>query len=314
MKVLFHYEPGAHLKRRVAELPAGQMQVDFCAEADEQRFAALIGEAEVIWHVLKPITAEVLAVAPRLRLIQKLGVGVNTIDLQAARGRGVAVCNMPGVNSQAVAELTLALMLAAARRVACFDGAVRRGEGWALAAQLEDRLSEIAGSTVGLVGAGAIARILAPVLSALGARVVYTSRTRKPDFPAPWCGLKTLLAESDIVSLHLPLTPHTQQLIDAEAIAAMKPGAILINTARGGLIDHAALDAALGQGRLRAVGLDAFAQEPLAPDDPLIRCPSTVLTPHVGWLTMQSLDRTLAIAVENCHRLLRGAQLLHQVV
>jgi phosphoglycerate dehydrogenase-like enzyme len=290
------------------------MQVDCCAEADEERFATLIGEADVIWHVLKPITADVLAAAPRLRLIQKLGVGVNTIDLEAARQRAVAVCNMPGVNSQAVAELTLALMLAAARQIVRFDEAIRSAQGWELAAQLEDKLSEIAGSTVGLIGAGAIARILAPVLGALGARVIYTSRTRKPDFPAAWCELKNLLAESDIVSLHLPLTPQTQGLIDAEAISAMKPGAILINTARGGLVDHAALNAALAQGRLRAVGLDAFAQEPLARDDPLIRCSSAVLTPHVGWLTTQCLDRTLAIAVENCQRLARGAPLLHRVV
>jgi phosphoglycerate dehydrogenase-like enzyme len=314
VRVLFHYEPGAYLRRRIAELPPGQLEVNFCSEADEDRFAALIGEAEVIWHVLKPITAAVLAAAPRLKLIQKLGVGVNTIDLEAARRRGVAVCNMPGVNSQAVAELALALMLAAVRRIVCFDGAIRRNEGWTIATRVEDKLSEIAGSTVGLIGAGATARILAPVLSALGARVLYFSRAQKPDFPASWRDFKTLLAESDIVSLHVPLTPQTYHLIDARAIAAMKPGVILINTARGDLIDHAALAAALDEGRVRAVGLDAFAQEPLRSDDPLIACSSAVLTPHVGWLTMQSLDRTLAVAVENCERLKCGAPLLHQVV
>jgi phosphoglycerate dehydrogenase-like enzyme len=312
--VLFHYEPGAHLRRRIAELPPERMQVDFCAESDKARFAALIGETEVIWHVLEPVTESVFAAAPRLRLVQKLGVGVNTIDLEAARRHGVAVCNMPGVNSQAVAELTLALMLAAARRVGTFDGAVRRGEGWKIAALIEDQLSEIGGSTVGLIGAGAIPRILAPALSALGARVLYFSRQPKPDFPAQWSELRPLLADSDIVSLHVPLTPQTQKLIDGEAIAAMKPGAILVNTARGGLVDQAALSDALARGHLRAVGLDAFVEEPLAPADPLIDCPSAVLTPHVGWLTMQCLDRTLAIAIENCERLKRGADLLHRVV
>ncbi len=314
LKVLLHYHPGKHLSRRLAELPRNEMEVEICAEADEERFDKLIGHTEVIWHVLKPITASVFEKAPRLRLIQKLGVGVNTIDLEAARRHNVAVCNMPGVNSQSVAELTLALMLSALRRVTTFDAAVRSGVGWSAAPELEDKLSEIGGSTVGLVGAGAIPRIIAPVLSALGAKVLYTSRTRKADFPAQWRELPELLAESDIVSLHVPLTPETENLIDAKAIAKMKPGAVLINTARGGLVDHDALLSALRTGHLRAVGLDAFAQEPLPADEPLLGLSSAVLTPHVGWLTRESLDRTLAVAVENCRRLMQNRELLNRVV
>jgi phosphoglycerate dehydrogenase-like enzyme len=311
MKVVFHYAAGPALAARLAALDG--LEVAVCPEADEEGFAALMQEAEVIWHVLKPLTAAAMEAAPKLRLIQKIGVGVNTIDIEAAKRRGIPVCNLPGTNARAVAELTLLLMLGALRQVARFDAAVREGQGWALDPAVQDNLGELGGRTVGLVGYGAVPRALAPVLSALGCRILYTTRMPKQDAIGEWRSLDALMAESDIVSLHIPQTPETTQLIDAAALARMKPGAVLVNTARGGLVDQQALAEALRSGRLAAAGLDVFAQEPVDPTDPLLTLPNVVLTPHIGWLTTGTFGRSLALAAENCRRLAAGEELLHRV-
>jgi phosphoglycerate dehydrogenase-like enzyme len=266
----------------------------------------------VIWHVLKRCTAEMISAAPKLRLIQKIGVGVNTIDLDAAKARGIAVCNLPGTNARAVAELTLALMLAVLRRLPRFDAAMRRGE-W-LDPDLQDGIGELGGRTVGLVGYGAIPRLLAPVLIALGCRLIYTSRTPRTDALGEWRSLDALLAEADVVSLHLPLTDDTADLIDAAAFARMKPGAVLINTARGGLVDQPALTEALASGRLAGAGLDVFVHEPHDASDSLFQLPNVVVTPHIAWLTTGTFDRSFVLAAENCRRLAAGELLLHRVV
>jgi phosphoglycerate dehydrogenase-like enzyme len=312
MKVVLQYRASAGFRRQIAAL--AHFEVAVIDETDKAGFDAAMAEAEVLWHVLKPVTAAVIAAAPRLRLIQKLGVGVNTIDLEAARAAGVAVANMPGTNSAAVAEMALALMLAALRRLLDFDQLTRRGDGWRPDAAILDSVGEIGGRVVGLVGFGDSARRLAPVLAALGARVVYTARAAKPDVAFEFLAMDELLAIADIVSLHAPLTAATTHLIDAAALARMKPGAILINTARGGLVDEAALVAALRSGRLRAAGLDVFDPEPPAPDNPLFALPQVVLSPHLAWLTPETLARSLAVAVENVRRLESGDPLLHRVV
>jgi phosphoglycerate dehydrogenase-like enzyme len=222
------------------------------------------------------------------------------------------VCNLPGTNARAVAELTLALMLTVLRRLPRFDAAMRRGE-W-LDPELQDGIGELGGRTVGLVGYGAIARLLAPVVTALGCRVIHTSRARHADASGEWRSLDELLAEADVVSLHLPLTDDTANLIDAAAIARMKPGAVLINTARGGLVDQAALTEALASGRLAGAGLDVFVHEPHDASEALFRLPNVVLTPHIAWLTTGTFDRSFALAAENCRRLAAGEALLHRVV
>ena len=155
---------------------------------------------------------------------------------------------------------------------------------------------------------------LGAALQALGARVIYTARSAKPGLPGQFTDLPTLLAEADIVSLHVPLTAQTERLINAQSLAAMKPGAILINTARGGLVDEAALVAALTSGHLRGAGLDVFANEPVNPANPLLAMPTVVATPHMAWLTPETLDRSLALAFENCRRLATGEPVLNRVV
>lgn len=314
MNVVYHYSAGPELERRLAGLASEGLSVSVCAPSDHARFAELLPAAEALWHLLEPVTAEVVAAAPRLRLVQKIGVGVNTIDLRAARARGVAVCNMPGTNTQAVAEMTLLLMLGALRRVSQLDAATRAGRGWRLPADLQDRCGEVRGRTVGLVGYGAVPTRLAPVLQALGARVLFASRGEKPAAVGERRPLNALLADSDVVSLHVPLTPDTERLIDAGAIARMKPGAVLVNTARGGLIDEAALVDALRTGRIGAAGLDVFEAEPTPAGSAILALDNVVCTPHVAWQTRETLERSLAVAVENCRRLAAGEELLHRVV
>ncbi|MDE0056491.1 MAG: 2-hydroxyacid dehydrogenase [Defluviicoccus sp.] len=315
MRVIFHYDAGPALARRLSEASGDGLDISVCPAADDARFRELMTDADVLWHVLRPLSATDIAAAPGLRLIQKIGVGVNTIDLDAARTRDIPVCNMPGTNTRAVAEMTLALMLAALRRLSAFDRATREGAGWKLDSAMQDCLGEIGGRVVGLVGYGAVPQALAPVLKALGARLLYTARAprREAEGLAEWRTLPVLLEESDIVSLHLPETAETVGMIDAAALARMKPGAVLVNTARGSLVDEAALAVALASGRLAAAGLDVFAREPVAPGNPLLGLDNAVLAPHVAWLTMDTIERSLDVALDNCRRLVAGEPLRFRV-
>jgi phosphoglycerate dehydrogenase-like enzyme len=312
-KVVLHYDAGPWLIGRLRALAAQGLAVDTCSERDDARFARLMNEAEVLWHVLKPVTAAVIARAPRLRLIQKIGIGVNTIDLDAARERRIAVCNMPGTNSQAVAEMALLLMLASLRRIVHFDRRTRAGQGWVIEPDLMERLGEIRGRRVGLVGFGAIPTLLAPWLKAMGADVVYTDVVARPGVEFTFLPLAELLTTSDIVSLHVPLTAETTRMIDRAALARMKTGAILVNTARGGLVDEPALIEALKSGHIAAAGLDVLAEEPAAAGNPLFALDNVVVAPHISWITGATLERSLVVAVENCRRLAGGADFLHRV-
>ena len=311
MKILFHFDASDLLADKARKL-AAPFEVACCPESSDTAFDTEIGTAEALWHSLKPVTAQVIARAPKLRLIQKIGTGVNTIDLDAAKERGIAVCNLPGANGRAVAEMALLLMLACLRRLRDLDAAVRVVGGWHAAAGLQDRFGEIGGRTVGLVGYGAVPQQLADWLTAMGATVLYCSRTAR-ECAYERLPLPELLGRSDIVSLHVPLNDATHGLIGASALSLMKSGAILINTARGALVDEAALAAALTSGKLGAAGLDVFAHEPPPSSNPLLALPNVVASPHLAWLTQETLDRCLALAVDNCRRLNAGEPLMNQV-
>ena len=314
MKVIYHHTAGPWLVRRLQALDddAG-LEVEVVAPEDHPGLRLALDDAVVVWHVLEPMTAASIDAAPNLRLIQKIGVGVNTIDVAAATDRGIAVCNMPGTNSRAVAEMALALMLGCLRRLAWFHDRTRAGHGWDIPAGVPEGCMELGGRTVGLVGYGGIPRILAPILVGLGADVLYTATSPKADATGEWRRLPRLLQESDIVSLHVPLTEDTAGMIDRQALRLMKPGAILINTGRGEVVDQTALVEVLRSGHLSAAGLDVFASEPVAPDDPILGLDNVVLAPHIAWQTRETLERSLVVAIENCRRLQAGEPLLHQV-
>ena len=313
MKVIFHYDCGPWLDTQLKSLADEGLYVEVCSEGDEKKFHHLLKTCDILWHVLRPVTADHIDSAPQLKLIQKIGVGVNTIDIKAATARSIAVCNMPGTNSQAVAEMTLGLMLSVLRKLSAFDRQLRAAGRWRSPAGWQDDLGEIKGRTIGLVGFGAVPIILAPILSAMGARVLYCSRSSKPDQPYRQVSKAELLAESDVISLHLPETAQTRHWLDADAITQMKPGAVLINTARGGLVDESALVSALESGKLAGAGLDVFATEPVTGDSVVLQLSNVVVTPHVAWLTRDTLERSLAVAVDNARRLIAGEVLTHRI-
>ncbi|MET0757707.1 MAG: 2-hydroxyacid dehydrogenase [Mycobacterium sp.] len=313
LRVLAHYVPGEKVLDFVSP-ETDWLDVRYCAEDDDDTFYRELPDAEVIWHVLRPLSGADLQRAPRCKLVHKLGAGVNTIDVETATGLGIAVANMPGANAPSVAEGTVLLMLAALRRLTVLDTATRDGSGWPSDPSLGETVRDIGGCTVGLVGYGNIAKRVERIVIAMGtppSRVLHTS-TADDGHPG-WRTLPDLLAESDIVSLHLPLTDQTSRLLNAKALAGMKPEAVVVNTSRGPIIDEGALVEALRSGRLAAAGLDVFAVEPIPPDNPLLSLENVVLTPHVTWYTVDTMWRYLTEAVDNCRRLREGRELANVV-
>jgi phosphoglycerate dehydrogenase-like enzyme len=311
MKAVLHYGASPGFRASLAGLADGLDIVVVDEESPD--FVREIADAEILLHVLKPVTRAMIEGAPQLHLIQKIGVGVNTIDLDAARSRGVAVANMPGTNSQAVAELALGLMLSVLRRIPALDAMTKGGRQWSPEPALIDSCGEICGRTVGFLGFGEVPRRLAGAIEALGGSVLRHDPAAAPDAPGRAVDLDTLFGESDILSLHVPLTDATRHIVDAARLGRMRPGAVLINTARGELVDEKALYDAIAGGRLRGAGLDVFEAEPVRADNPLLTLPGIVATPHLAWLTPETLARSMAVAGENYRRLAAGEPLLHQV-
>jgi phosphoglycerate dehydrogenase-like enzyme len=314
MKAVLQYRATPGFRRQIARLESDWLRIVVVEQTDTAIFGREMGDADVLLHVLEPVKAATIDAAPHLKLIQKLGIGVDTIDLEAARRRSVAVCNMPGTNTRAVAELTLLLMLASLRRLSELDEQTRRGNGWRLDSDSLDQLSELGGRDVGLVGFGAVGRCLTPMLQGVGARVLYTDTGPVRDAAAAFLSFESLLSTADIVSLHLPLTRETAGIMNAAAFASMKPGSILINTARGGLVDEAALADALASGHLRGAGLDVFSAEPVESGNRLLKLPNVIVTPHLAWFTGETLTRSLGVFAENCRRLRDGEELINRVV
>ncbi|MCY4147417.1 MAG: phosphoglycerate dehydrogenase [Chloroflexi bacterium] len=250
--------------------------------------------------------------AERLRVIARYGVGVDRVDLAAAQSRGIIVTNTPGANADAVAELTIGLMLALARQIPQSNQRMRRGE-W-------PRLSgaSLAGSVVGLLGLGAIGQAVARRLRAFGcilqAHDPFVASGQAQELGAQLVELDALVANADFLSLHLPATPDTAGLVDADFLARMKRSAFLINTARGELVDEAALWKALQSGQLRGAALDTFRHEPPAADNPLFSLPQVIVTPHMGAHTTAAGNAMGWGALHDCLAVLRGEAPKHRVV
>lgn len=265
-----------------------------------ERVAALAGEVGAAAIIARQggITAAVMDAAPRLRIIARHGAGVDEVDLEAARARGIMVTRTPGANAWAVAEHALALMLALLKDLPMLGaqiaaGGWRRGDHWARDAQ---------GLRLGLLGMGPIGQHTARLASAFGMRVSALSRQAAPEVYAHASrveSLEALLETSDILSLHTALTPETGRIIGRAALARMPQGSLLINTARGGLVDEPALLAALDSGHLAGAGLDVTEPEPPAPDHPFRRHPRIILTPHMAGVTAGSM-RQMAVGAAEC--------------
>ncbi len=255
------------------------------------------------------------AAGPTLKVVSQMAVGVDNIDLAACTRRGIPVGNTPGVLTEATADLTLALMLATARQLLPAAAGVKAGK-WRTWDPLGYLGPELFGSTVGIVGLGRIGLATARRLQGFNVRLLYNNRRSSPqakEVGAQFVDLDTLLAESDFISLHCPLTPETRHLIDADNLRKMKPGAILINTARGDVVDQAALVEALQQGLIAAAGLDVTSPEPILLDDPLLTLPNALILPHIGSASITARQKMATMAAENLLAALRDQPLPHCV-
>jgi phosphoglycerate dehydrogenase-like enzyme len=314
LKAVLQYRASRGLTQLIADVRPSWLDIRVVDPVETVAFSLAMRDADALLHVLAPVSAADIAAAPRLKLIQKIGVGVNTIDLAAAVARGIAVANMPGTNSQAVAEHTLGLMLAVLRRIPQLDAQTRLGDGASAETASSEPVGEIHGRVVGFVGFGQIPQRLAPIIEALGGHVIYANRTVRADVPYRHVSVEDLLAGSDIVSLHLPLTTETARIIDRSAFSRMRRGAVLVNTARGELLDEDALVQSLRSGHLAGAALDVLVDEPARAGHALFALPNVVITPHVAWLTPETLRRSLEVAIHNCQNILQGQPLLHRVV
>lgn len=280
------------------------------ARSAPEQVSERIARASVVLTNKTRLSAELLEQAPGLRGIAVLATGHDIVDGAAARRLGIPVCNVPEYGTASVAQAVFALLLELTNHTGSLAAGVRDGR-WSECPDFcywDAPLQELAGLTFGIVGHGRIGAAVARIARAFGMEVLSHRRTPGPGN----VDLDTLLATSDVVSLHCPLTPETRGLINAERLARMKPGAILINTGRGPLIDEAALAEALASGHLGGAGLDVLSVEPPAADHPLLRAPNCLITPHVAWASRAARERLITATAANVAALLKG-QAIHVV-
>ena len=282
------------------------------AELTPQLHAQLPQADALLTMLTVPVDETLLAKAPRLRILSQMAVGVNNIDLSACTIRGIPVGHTPGVLTAATADLAMTLLLAAARRLPEASADARAGR-WGTWSPIGWIGAELEGATLGIIGMGRIGLATAKRAKAFGMNILYHSRSEHPEahttVNAHWVELDELLQRCDFVSLHTPLTDATHHLINADTLRQMKPSAILINTARGGVIDQVALEAALRHGTIRAAALDVTDPEPLPPTHPLYTLPNCLIAPHIGSATERTRRRMAERACVNLLAGLRGERI-----
>ena len=276
-----------------------------------EEIAPRIGDAEFVFLNKCRMDEQILSQCPNLKWVGIIATGTDNLDLEACRRHGVSVANVPGYSTYSVAQMTFSLLLAICQCTERYDRAVKDGfwqlgipQSYGLLPQME-----LYGKTFGVYGYGSIGRQSARIAKAFGMRVLVCTRTVRPEYAADgveFVDFDTLLQQSDVLSLHCPATPQTRGLISAEALQKMKRGAILLNTARGALVDEAAVTEALHTGQLGFYGADAFATEPLPADSPLRREPHALLTPHIAWTTKEALQNLMDITTQNLRSFLDG--------
>ncbi len=272
--------------------------------------AERIGDADVILTNKTPITEELLDACPSIRLICVLATGYNVVDCEATRRRGIPVCNVPDYGTSAVAQFTFSLLLELCNRVGLHDEAVHQGD-WTSSPYFcfwNTPQMELAGKTLGIIGFGRIGRAVGRIGKAMGMNVIAYNRSRHPEGEAigEYVDLDTLFARSDVISLHCPLTPENTGLINAETIGKMKDGVILLNTARGGLLNEQDVTDALCSGKLRGAAVDVVSQEPILASNSLLTAPNCIITPHMAWAPVESRQRIIDCTVASMQAFLDG--------
>ncbi len=279
---------------------------------DYDQIAQRIGDADFVLLNKCRMDEEILSQCPNLKWVGIIATGTDNLDLEACRRHGVQVANVPGYSTYSVAQMTFSLLLAVCQCAERQNRAVQDGH-WQLNVPAEYRILpqvELFGKTFGIFGYGSIGRQAGRIAKAFGMRVLACTRTVRPEYAADgveFVDFDTLLKESDVLSLHTPATPATRGVISAAALEKIKPGCILVNTARGALVDEAAVAEALKNGRLGFYAADAFAVEPLPADSPLRGLPNALLTPHIAWTTKEALQKLMDITTQNLRSFLAGA-------
>lgn len=274
--------------------------------------AARIGNAELVITNKTVLDRAVLEQCPNVKYIGLFATGYNVIDVDYCRERGIVVSNAPSYSTNAVAQLVFAFLLHFSSMVAKHDAEVHSGK-WALCedfAFYDPRICELAGKTIGIIGFGSIGKKVALLAQAFDMKVLAFSRTVRPELEEEnlrFVSLERLLAESDYVTLHCPLFPETTRLINRERLAMMKPSALLINTARGGIIDEQAVADALNDGIIRGYAADVAAVEPILPENPLLQAKNCVITPHIAWAAKESRARLIELVRDNLKAFLEGS-------
>ena len=275
---------------------------------DEQAAIDRIGDAELVFTNKTPITRRIMEACPQMRFIGVLATGYNVVDTACARVRGIPVSNVPAYGTASVSQFSIALLLEVCHHVGHHAETVRQGR-WTNSKDFcywDYAPMALYGKTLGIVGFGQIGQAVAKLAKAFGMDVLVHTRTVRDCPDVTFCELDTLLKQSDVVSLHCPLTDKTERLIRKETIAKMKDGAILLNTGRGPLIDERDVADALKTGKLAALGADVVSKEPIAADNPLLTAPNCFLTPHIAWATKDARVRLLAVSAENLRQFVNG--------
>lgn len=306
--------PGAALERvaRHGELDTWDAPGPVPADVLAERLRPCEG---LICLLVNRIDEELLAQCPRLRFVSTMAVGVDHVDIDALSRRGIPLGNTPGVLVDTTADLAIALLLAAARRIPEADSFVRHGR-WDPSNPWHPDMfvgKDLSGATLGILGLGAIGQAVARRAQGFGMQVLGWNRSPREIDGVETVAFDDLLSRSDFVSVHVALCDDTRNLLDRAAIGRMKPGAVLVNTARGGIVDEQALADALSSGHLFAAGIDVFAPEPVASDNPLLSLPNAVLAPHIGSATRHTRERMAKLAADNAIAALRGQRMPHCV-
>lgn len=260
-----------------------------------------VGDAEAVLCNKTPFTAEVLEACPNLKYIGLCATGYNNIDVAAATRLGITVCNAPAYSNAAVAQQVFSFILRYTNRTSAYNRFVHNG-GWIRSetfSAFEYPITELAGKTLGIIGYGRIGRQVAKIAHAFDMNVIVNTRTAKQDSSVKFVGLKELLAKSDIITLHCPLTDETNGLIGLDALKLCKPTAILINTSRGAVINEADLAYALNNDIIAGAGLDVLCEEPMSADNPLLNAKNCIITPHIAWAPIDTRKRLITIVADN---------------
>ena len=267
-----------------------------------------VGDAEAVLCNKTPFTAEVFEACPNLKYIGLCATGYNNIDVAAATRLGITVCNAPAYSNAAVAQQVFSFILRYTNRTSAYNRFVHNG-GWIRSetfSAFEYPITELAGKTLGIIGYGRIGRQVAKIAHAFDMNVIVNTRTAKQDSSVKFVGLKELLAKSDIITLHCPLTDETNGLIGLDALKLCKPTAILINTSRGAVINEADLAYALDNDIIAGAGLDVLCEEPMSADNPLLNAKNCIITPHIAWAPIDTRKRLITIVADNLSAFING--------